>query len=206
MVKFLSGVLASCAISLATLGVAQAQSFTTLDPIQPPETPDKIEVLEFFSYSCIHCFRVDPMVEKWRKDIPEGAVFKRIPVGFNAGMRDLQKLYFTLESLDRLDDLNEAAFKAIHDDGENLFSEKEIINWASKQGIDKAEFTDVFNSFGVQTKLKRADELTKSYQIDSTPTFAIGGQYLTSPATAGGYQQSVDEANRLMLELLAKKL
>lgn len=203
MFKFLPGLFAGLAIALT--GAVQAASYKTMDPIQPPETPDKVEVLEFFSYSCIHCYRVDPMVEKWSKDLPEGAVFKRVPVGFNAGMQELQKLYYTLDSMDLLDELNHAAFKAIHDEGERIFSEKEIINWAVKQGVNKEEFTDTFNSFGVNTKVKRADELTKSYGIDATPTFAIGGQFITSPADAGGYQQSVDEANRLMLDLLAKK-
>lgn len=205
MVKFFSSIFASCAIALAGVSLVHAESYSVLDPIQPPETPDKVEVLEFFSYSCIHCYRVDPMIEKWQKDLPEGAVFKRVPVGFNAGMRDLQKLYYTLESLDLLDELHESAFKAIHDQGQNIFSEKDITEWVGKQGINTDEFSDTFNSFGVQTKVKRADELTKAYHIEATPTFAIGGQYLTSPAEAGGYQQSVDEANRLMQELLAKK-
>lgn len=201
MLKLLSGVAAGLAIGLVSMS-AQAANFKDLDPAQPSETPNKVEVLEFFSYSCIHCYRVDHMIEKWRKTIPEGAVFKRVPVGFNAGMKDLQKLYYALEATGHLDDLHEAAFKAIHDEGENIFTEKDIIKWVADHGVDKAEFTDVFNSFGVQTKVKRADELVKSYQIDATPTFAIGGRYLTSPATAGGYQQSVDESNRLMQELL----
>lgn len=205
MVRFLSSIFASCAIALAGTSLANAQSFTEINPIQPSETPDKIEVLEFFSYSCIHCFRVEPMTEKWANNLPEGTIFKRVPVGFNAGMHDLQKLYYTLESLDLLDNLHIAAFKAIHEQGKDIFTEQKITEWAAEQGIDKTEFTDTFNSFGVQTKVKRADELTKAYHIDSTPTFAIGGQFLTSPATAGGYQQSVDETNRLMQELLAKK-
>ncbi len=204
MLKLLTSMAAGLAIGFTALS-AQAQSFTTIDPVQPPETPNKVEVLEFFSYSCIHCYRVEPMVEKWSKTIPEGAAFKRVPVGFNAAMRGLQKLYYTLEVLDKLDELHAKAFAAIHDQGIDLFSDENIIEWAVDQGLDKTSFVDTFNSFGVQTKVKRADELMDSYQIDATPTFAIGGKYLTSPAIAGGYQQSVDETDRLMKELLNKK-
>lgn len=204
MLKFLGSVAASLTIGLFSLSGAQAASFTTIDPIQPAETPNKVEVLEFFSYSCVHCYRVDPMIEKWSNNLPEGAVFKRVPVGFNAGMRDLQKLYYALEAIGQLDKLHSAVFKAIHDQGANIFAKKDIINWVAKQGVDQQAFSDAFDSFGVDTKVKRANELTKSYGINATPTFAIGGQYLTSPGTAGGYQESVDETNRLLHELLNK--
>src|SRR5690606_8843170 len=90
---------------LAQSAMAQSagQSYVTLEQAQPSDTPGKIEVLEFFAYSCVHCATMEPMLEKWTKTLPDNVVFKPVPVAFNASMADLQKLYYTLESLDRLD-------------------------------------------------------------------------------------------------------
>ncbi|MFT0532174.1 thiol:disulfide interchange protein DsbA/DsbL [Castellaniella hirudinis] len=204
MTALISRFASSLLLGLAALAMAPAQAapFDTLEPIQPSDTPGKVEVLEFFSYTCPHCAKIEPLVEKWLPTLPDTVVFKGVPVAFNASMKDLQKLYYALEAIDRMD-LHAAVFQAIHDQRENLFEAKDIIDWVAKQGVDRQAFTDTFNSFGVQTKVTRADELAKSYKIDGTPSFAIGGQYVTSPSHTGSYQGAIDEADKLVKQVLA---
>ncbi|MDY0308307.1 MAG: thiol:disulfide interchange protein DsbA/DsbL [Castellaniella sp.] len=201
-----SRLISGLVLGLAALAMAPAQAapYDTLDPVQPSDTPGKIEVLEFFFYTCPHCHQIEPLIEQWRKTLPEGVAFKSVPVAFNAGMRDMQKLYYTLEALDRLD-LQPAVFKAIHEDNQDLTQARNIIDWAVAQGLDRQTFTDTFNSFGVQTKVTRADELTRSYHVEGTPAIAIGGRYRTSPAQTGTYQGAIDEADKLVKQLLAGK-
>lgn len=181
-----------------------ADSFETIEPAQPSDTPDKIEVLEFFSYSCPHCKSIEPLVEKWVPTLPDDVVFKGVPVAFNASMQDLQKLYYTLQALDRLD-LHPVVFRAIHDERKRLFKADDIADWAAEQGIDRQAFVDTFNSFGVKARVMRADELVKAYRIDGTPSFAIGGRYVTSPSQTGSYQGAIDESDRLVKKVLAEK-
>nr|WP_269499068.1 thiol:disulfide interchange protein DsbA/DsbL [Castellaniella sp. S9] len=189
-------------LSLAAAPIAQAAPYDVVDPVQPSDTPGKIEVLEFFAYTCPHCKSIEPLVEKWTPTLPDGVVFKPVPVAFNASMQDLQKLYYTLEALDRLD-LHAAVFHAIHDQHERLFKADAIIDWAAAQGLDRQAFIDTFNSFGVKTRVMRADELAKAYHIDGTPSFAIGGRYVTSPSHTGTYQGAIDEADKLVKQILA---
>lgn len=200
-----SRLLAPMMLGLAGLAMAPAQAanYLELDPVQPSDTPGKVEVLEFFSYTCPHCKSIEPLVEKWRATMPEGAEFKYVPVGYNASMRNLQKLFYTLEAMGRLD-LHDTVFSQIHDHRERLFEPDEIIAWAARAGLDRDEFTETFNSFGVQTKAQRADELTRTYGIEFTPSFAIGGQYVTSPGQVGTYQGAIDETDRLLKEILAR--
>lgn len=204
-IALFSRLLSGLALGLAALAMtpAQAAPYDTLDPVQPPDTPGQVEVLEFFFYTCPHCNSIEPLIEKWRKTLPDGVAFKSVPVAFNASMRDMQKLYYTLEAMGRLD-LQPAVFKAIHEEHKDLTRAKDIIEWAAAQGLDRKTFTDTFNSFGVQTKATRADELTKAYHVEGTPTIAIGGRYLTSPAQTGTYQGAIDEADKLVKQLLAK--
>jgi thiol:disulfide interchange protein DsbA len=205
-IALFSRLLSGLVLGLAALAMtpAHAAPYDTLDPVQPSDSPGKVEVLEFFFYTCPHCNAIEPLIEKWRKTLPDSVVFKSVPVAFNASMHDMQKLYYTLEALGRLD-LHPQVFKAIHEQHKNLTQAKDIIDWAAAQGLDRQAFTDAFNSFGVQTKVARADEMTKSYHVEGTPTLAIGGRYLTSPSNTGTYQGAVDEADKLVKQLLAQQ-
>lgn len=183
------------------LPAAQAQAagakYVTIEPAQPSDTAGKTEVLEFFSYTCPHCNALEPLVDKWAKTLPDNVVLRRVPVAFNASMEDLQKLYYSLDALDRLD-LHPAVFKAIHVQRKRIFDANAITDWVADQGVDRKAFQDVFNSFGVKSKVMRANELTKAYKIDGTPSVAVGGKYVTSPSLADSYEGTIAEAQRLL--------
>lgn len=200
--RTLSGIALSGAV-LFTSAAWAAEPYITIDPAQPSDTPEKIEVLEFFAYSCPHCAAIEPMVEKWAKTLPDNVVVQSVPVAFNASMVDLQKLYYALEALDRLD-LHPAVFKAIHNEHERLFKADAIIDWVAKQGVDRKAFEDVFNSFGINAKVMHANERTKTYRIEGTPSLAVGGKYVTSPSMTGSYEGAIDEADKLLKQILSQ--
>ncbi|UHL63399.1 thiol:disulfide interchange protein DsbA/DsbL [Paralcaligenes sp. KSB-10] len=177
--------------------------YVTLDQAQPSDTPDKIEVLEFFAYTCPHCNAIEPMVEKWVKTLPPNVVFHAVPVAFNASMADLQKLYYTLVAMNRLD-LHAAVFKAIHEEHKPIYDQKAITDWIVSQGVDRAKFEAVFTSFGIQSKVTRANELAKSYQIEGTPSISVAGKYVTSPSMTQSYEGTIQEAQKLV-EMATKK-
>lgn len=200
-------------ISVATLGLAallplsaQAQkaAFTTVNPAQPSDTPGKVEVLEFFAYGCPHCATMEPMVEKWEKTLPENVVLRRVPVSFNASMVDHQRLYFVLESLGRLD-LHPKVFDVLHKERKRMYDVAAIGEWLATQGIDKATYEATARSFGVTSKVGRANELAKAYDIQGTPTLGVAGQYTTSPSMTGSYDGALTQARKLLDEALKGK-
>ncbi len=194
-----ASLLAGATLLPATSALAQQadQGYVTLPAAQPSDSVGKTEVLEFFSYSCPHCAILEPKVEAWSKTLPDNVVLRRVPVAFNAGMTDLQKLYYTLEAMNRLD-LHPKVFEAIHQKRERIFDAKTITAWAAAQGVDKARFEQTFNSFGVQTKANKANELSNTYQIQGTPSLAVSGKFVTSPALANGYDESITKAQELV--------
>lgn len=177
--------------------VAMAQeTYVNVNPPQPTE-PGKIEVLEFFSYGCPHCAVLEPMVAEWKKDLPSDVAFSSVPVAFNAGMKPLQQLFYTLQALGR-EDLHAEVFKAIHADGKRIFTKDAIVDWAAAQGLDRATFLATMDSFGVASKMTRADQLVQGYAIRGTPSIAVDGRFVTSPTEAGGYQQTLEVASELI--------
>lgn len=187
----------SALFSAPTMAQQQAQSYVTLEQAQPSDTLNKTEVLEFFSYSCPHCATAEPLVAEWATTLPENTVLQRVPIAFNAGMADLQRMYYTLEALDRLD-LHTALFNALHQERKPLFDAKALTKWAVDQGVDEAEFTNTFSSFGVNTKVAKANDLTRAYRIEATPSLAVGGKYVTNPSMARGIPQMLELADGLL--------
>lgn len=175
-----------------------ANSYVTLGQAIPSDSINKKEVLEFFAYSCPHCSVMEPLVEQWSQSFnPEEVVLKRVPVAFNAGMGDMQRTYFVFEALDRLD-LHPKFFAALHKEKKSLFDKKAIRSWAKEQGIDEADFDKAFDSFGVQTKANRANDLVRLYQIQGTPSLAVNGKYITSPAMTNSYDGTITVAESLL--------
>ncbi|MGO3740966.1 thiol:disulfide interchange protein DsbA/DsbL [Kerstersia sp.] len=189
--------------AVAPLSQAQTARSVELQAPQRTDSPGQVEVLEFFAYTCIHCKLLDPMINAWAKDLPQDVNFMHVPLGGDSRSRPMQQMYYTLAALDR-PDLHEKYFTALHDERKRLFTRKEMADWAVEHGVDRKAFEGAFDSMGVSSQVSRADELAKIYSINSTPTIIVNGRYQTSPAQAGGYQESVQETERLVQQERAK--
>ena len=188
MRKFLTVWLAAASLALFALAAialpAQAQplaagsDYAAIEPALPSDNPGKIEVTEFFSYGCPHCYDLHPLLVKWTARQPADVVVRRVPAGWNPFYQLMARLYYTLEATGELKRLDEAAFQAIHVKGLKLIDEKSILEWAVSQGVDAKKFSDAFNSFGVVSKVKRGDQLLQSAKIRSVPALMVDGRYL----------------------------
>ena len=161
--------------------------YVVLDNTAPYEpVAGKVEVVEFFGYWCPHCNAFEPELETWLKRLPSNISFKRVPVAFNQVHEPLQKLYFALESLGRVGDMQRKVFTAIHADKINLNSQDAIVAWAVKQGIDQKKFVDAYTSFSVNTKVAKAKQLVNAYKIDGVPSMGVAGKYYVDGTLAKG--------------------
>ncbi len=168
-------------------------------PAQPTQAPTgQVEVLEFFWYACPHCYAIDPMVESWKKTKPSYISFSRVHVMWNEGHRSLARMYYTLDSMGKLDQLHGEVFKEIHVNGDPLIAadpgnaaESERIQTAfvKKFGISESDFKKAYHSFAVETALQRADELVQRYRIEGVPTFVINGKYVADVRSADGQER-----------------
>lgn len=159
--------------------------YRVLSKPQSVEPGKKVEVTEFFWYSCPHCFALEPALEEWVKKQGDKITFKRVPVLFRENFIPQQKLYYALEAMGKSEEMQMKIFNAIHVQRQGLDTDAAILDFVVKQGIDKQKFIDLYDAFGTQAKVRRAKSLQESYKIDSVPTLAIDGKFITSPALAG---------------------
>jgi protein dithiol oxidoreductase (disulfide-forming) len=176
-------------------------NYTRLVPAQPTAVPTgQVEVLEFFWYACPHCYAIDPLVAAWLKTKPSYVTFSRVHVEWNEGHRSLARLYYTLDSMGKLDQLHSEIFKEIHVNGNPLVaadpnnsaqSERIQTAFVVKFGVSEAEFAKTYHSMPVDLALQRADELVQRYRVDSVPRFVVNGKYLADVSTAGSPERLI---------------
>jgi thiol:disulfide interchange protein DsbA len=168
------------ALSLGAAAQAPQQPYQLLNPPQPTEGGGKIEVLEFFWYGCIHCYNLEPAVEKWEKTLPKDVQFRRVPAIFNERWALDAAIFYTFEAMGVLDKQHRPFFDAIHRGGLRTDNRQALAEWLQKQGLDPVKFEATMKSFGVQSKTRRAAQLTALYKIDGTPAMAVHGRYTVS--------------------------
>ena len=175
------------------------EHYERLTPAQPTSSgPDQIEVTEIFWYACPHCYTFDPYLESWKEDLPGDVSFVRIPVLW-AGIHQMHaRIYYTAETLNKLDEMHAAIFREIHVNRNGLDNAAAIGSFFGNYGVDAETFDSTFESFAVYTKLQRADELARRYRISSVPTIIVNGKYTTSATMAGSYPVLLEVIDELI--------
>jgi len=165
--------------------------YRVMTPVQPTSVdPGKVEVLEIFWYGCPHCYTLEPHVREWvENEMPSNAEFVRIPATLNRGWQVHARAYYTAEALGRLDEIHDGLFKALNVDRNPLNTEDLLIRFFASYGVSEQEFLEAFNSFAVQTKLRRADSLVRRYRITGVPATVVNGKYVTGADMSGGIPQ-----------------
>lgn len=169
-------------------------------PIATEAGNGKIELIEFFWYSCPHCNAFEPTFAQWIKTAPKDVVVRRVPVAFRDDFVPQQRLFFTLEAMNLLDRLHEKVFAAIHVEKQALNTDGAIADWVAKQGVDKARFNETYKSFGVASKLKRAVQLQNDYKVEGVPSFGIAGRFYTDGSIAGNMERALKVAESLIAQ------
>lgn len=176
---------AALPLSAAPPSLNEGRDYEPILPPQPGESPGKIDVLEFFSYGCPHCKDFHPLVMAWAAKLPRDISFQRIPVSFGrAAWANLARLYHSLGATGDLARLDLAAFHAIHDERTNLYAPDAILAWVKSQGVDQKRFADAFESFGINTRLARDEQLVKNYKVQGVPLLTVGGRYAVTGQAA----------------------
>jgi len=198
--------LATTAAALGMAGPAQAQGpapaegrdFVRLNtPVAVP-AGGKIDVIEFFSYGCPHCYTFEPMLEQWIKRLPADVAFRRIPATFNAPFEAYAKFFYALEAIGQAEALHKRVFAAIHVQRQRLDKEADQAAFVSANGGDGAKFSEAYKSFGAATKLRQAKQAFEAYKIDGVPTLGIHGRWFTSGSLTGSNDRALAVADHLI--------
>ena len=188
------GVLPAC----AGLDGAVATEHVRLEPARPVATGEQIEVIEFFSYACPHCYALFPRVKAWVAAKPVDVDFRYQPVIFRDSWEVPARLHFTLLALGEVERLADAVFDAIQLEQLDFGSEAVLFDWAARQGLDRQRVIAVHRSPEVQRQTAQVRRMAQDYQLPGVPALVVDGRYLTTNSLSGSAQGTMAALDRLV--------
>ena len=186
-------------VAWAKRAPSAGRNYTKENPPQPTDSGKKIEVMEFFWYGCPHCYHLEPALKAWLKRKPADVEFRAIPGTFGSpAWEPLTRTYYALDAMNVVPKFHDALFAAIHEEKDSakqralVNDPRAIADWVGSKGGDKQKFLDTYNSFAVNSRTKRSEDLTRTYDVPGTPALAVDGKYLTSPSNFSNPDGSVN--------------
>lgn len=188
--------LLTCLLSnVAFAAIDEGIEYKLVSPPQPTITKNNIEVIEFFWYGCPHCYNFEPKLNAWLDNKPSNVTFIRIPAIFNPTWALHARAFYSAQSLGIMEKRNAenetfhtALFHEIHKKKKHLHTKNDIQAFFARFGISKEDFNNTFDSFAVNTKVGRAETLSKRYKLDGVPTLIVNGKYRTDGPMGGGHE------------------
>ena len=139
----------------------------------------RIVVTEFFSYQCPHCFAFDPALHDWLEHLPDDVTFERVPISIgHSQWSPIARAFFALKAMGAPDSLHAGIFRAIHVDGARLYDREAVVSWVSARGLDRAQFSAIYDSFGIDATVRKAEQTARAQKVFSVPSLSIDGRYL----------------------------
>jgi len=178
---------------LAFAGATQAQDavrarqnieYRLVQPPQPIETGDRIEVIDFFWYGCPHCNELQPALEGWLKRKPSDVTLRRIPALLRDTWAPHARIFYALELLNEVERLHLKVYHSYHVEELHMAKPDVMEQWAVKNGIERRKWVDAYFSPEVDGSLARAKRATQVYTVEGTPSLVVDGRYITSGSMA----------------------
>ena len=138
------------------------------------------------------------MLEPWTKKLPKEVVFKRVPAIFNEQWGVAARVFYALEAINEQERVHRALFDAIHKESLRITDESAMTGWLSKHGVDAEKYKAAYRSFTVETKIKRAMQMTQAYRIDGVPALAVQGRYVMSASAIPDRQDLLKAVDRVI--------
>lgn len=176
--------------------------FMKLEVPVKTRNPDVIEVTEYFSYGCPHCYRFEPLVQQWRKQISEDVEFNRTPAIWQVtGYELYARTYYTAKALGVLDEVHSSLFQAIHVEQRRLLDLESMANFMDELGVDPVEFVKTFSdSFGVKAMYQQAIARQRIYRSGGVPAIIINGKYRVEASMVGNSNAGMLQVTNYLID------
>ena len=189
-------------LSVKTIEEAPLGEFLEGEHYQLIENPrrirgNSIEIIEFFSYGCVHCFRLEPLLADWLEEQGDDVNFRRIPAIASEYWRILGRAYFTLEQMGLIDDYHMTIFRTLHQTQRDLATPELLFRFIEEAGIDRETFESTYRSSQVIAAMDQADQMARRLKVAAVPTIIVQGKYSVRTTRSIGQKRMLDVMDHL---------
>lgn len=163
----------------------------------PPQAAH-IEVTEFFSYGCIHCFHFEPIVEGWRKQKPADVDLVLVPATFRPDFALFARGYYAAQALGVADKTHAAIWDALWKHERSVRTIADLADLYASVGVDRNAFIDACADPAIEAKLKHATEQLMLFTVAGTPDLLVAGKYRVLLSKLPNAAQAFDVVNYLL--------
>ena len=162
------------------LPVVQGVDYTiATNPVTGATPHGKTNIKEFFSFTCIHCKDIEPLIEA--KIMSNKKIdLERIQVPWDPKTTSLAKLNATYQIMG-LHKLYTPTFNAVFA-GVDLSDRQILLKFLRQNKVDTTSFMANYDSFDVSMAPGQYKSLMQAYNIEGTPTFVVNNKYILKPA------------------------
>lgn len=165
----------------------------------PAKLNQPVAVLEFFSYGCPWCYKIETQVNQWVNSKAQSIKFKKVPVIFHKDWEIYAKTYYLIEALHTLPQINTTLFKAVIDEHQSLATPQKMVEFLKVQGVDPSIAENALTlSPSIEMQLKDGAMLMGQYRVQAIPAFVVGGKYKTDLKMAGSETRLFEILNELI--------
>ena len=182
---FVSSVAQAQVMAPAPRQFTEGVDFVRLAKTMPVSTGEQIEVIEFFSYACIHCAEIDPHLARWKASKPDNIKIVYQPAAFNPEWELAARAFLAAETMGMLDKTHKATFDARFIERKPLTTIEQYADLYASKGVDREKFLATAKSFGVNSKLARSKKLAIEFDVSVTPTLIVDGKYKLNAKSFG---------------------
>jgi thiol:disulfide interchange protein DsbA len=97
-------------------------------------------------------------------------------------------------------DLHGKVFQTVHGERQPTNREDTILAWAQKNGLNRVKFQELYGSFSVSAKTRRAVQLQEAYQVQGVPSLGVAGRYYTDGQLAGNMNRALEVVDYLVAQ------
>lgn len=171
---------------------------TLSDPVET-RSGDQLELAEVFWYGCPSCYRMQPVLEEWKKGKAEDVNLRHVPASLRRDWEPHAKAFYVARELGVVDQVHSAMFDALAGGDRSLNDVDAIASFFEEQEVAEASAVrDAWDSFAVDTAMRRGRQFQQGARVTGTPTLVVEGKYVISVRGAGNYENMLAIAEHLL--------
>ena len=140
----------------------------------------KVDVIEFFSFYCHHCFEFEEVIPVIKGNFPRKINWRNIPVYWGKGSSKPGEAYLLAEEMGKGEQMKRAIFEALFIEKRDISDIRVLENIALKLDLG----FDFSRRLRMGEKEKEANDallIMKAYSVEGTPALIIAGNLRVTP-------------------------
>lgn len=143
-----------------------------------------VEVVEFLSFYCGHCYEFEKSIPVIRGNFPKKVNWKIVPIHWGPGSPKPAEAYFLAVDAGKGAEMKKALFRAYFVEKRDIGSVEVLDSIAAGIGMG-FDFSMKLRAGAKAKEAEAALEMARAYGIEETPTLVIAGNISASPHATG---------------------